>query len=402
METILSRRISQIKPSPTLSLSAAAHKLKAAGKSIINLTVGEPDFDTPSGIKQAAHLAITEGLTKYTAVDGTVELKQAIIDKFKRENQLLYQPQEVIVSTGAKQSIYNLMQVLLNPGDQVIIPAPYWVSYPDMARLAEAEPVIIHTNIQQNLKMSAEQLAASITPKTRLLIINSPSNPTGMVYNHSELEKLSEILRQHPQILILTDDIYEHIYWGSSVFENIVNVCPELSTRTIVLNGCSKAYAMTGWRIGFAAGPQNIIHAMANLQSQSTSSPNSIAQAAATAALTGDQACVKNMNAIYKKRHEFFLNGLNAIPGVNCLPAQGAFYCFPSFECFIGENKAFTDDSQLAAYLLDQAGIATVPGSAFGTPNHLRLSFATSEANLSLALEKLRNALASLHKTKTT
>ena len=393
MKITLSHRVLQIKPSPTLSLSAAANRLKASGKPIINLTVGEPDFDTPEFIKQAAHHALDQGCTKYTAVDGIASLKQAIVEKFKKENQLAYQANQVIVSSGAKQSIYNLMQALLNPGDEVIIPAPYWVSYPDMALLAEAKPVIIPTDMEQNLKITSTQLANAITPKTRLFILNSPSNPTGMVYTREELCELGNVLVENPQVFILSDDIYEHIYWGNHAFENILNVCPELVDRTIVLNGCSKAYAMTGWRIGYAAGPQEIIQAMANIQSQSTSNPNSIAQIAATAALTGDQTYVREMNETYQQRHRFFSQGLNDIPGVNCLSAMGAFYCFPSFANFIGKDKAFSSDYELADYLLNEANIATVPGSAFGTSGYLRLSFAIDEASLKEALRQLKEAL---------
>lgn len=396
MHIILSHRVSQIKPSPTLSLSAAANRLKASGKPIINLTVGEPDFDTPEFIKQAARLALDGGFTKYTAVDGMLRLKQAVIDKFKHENKLDYALDQVIVSSGAKQSIYNLMQSLLNPGDEVIIPAPYWVSYPDMALLAEAKPVFISGSIESCLKITPQQLEAAITEKTRLFIINSPSNPTGMVYTHAELNELAKILLRHPKVFILTDDIYEHIYWGNESFNNIINICPELYDRTLVLNGCSKAYAMTGWRIGYAGGSKEVIRAMSNIQSQSTSNPNSIAQFAAVAALTGKQDSVQHMNEIYHQRHTFFLAGLNDIPGVHCLPAQGAFYSFPSFHTFIGTNKKFGSDYELADYLLNNANVATVPGSAFGTPGYLRLSYALDNASLKKALTQLKVALAGL------
>ncbi len=396
MHINLSHRVSQIKPSPTLSLSAAANRLKASGKPIINLTVGEPDFDTPEHIKQAARLALDQNCTKYTAVDGIPLLKQAVIDKFKWENQLDYALDQVIVSSGAKQSIYNLMQALLNPGDEVIIPAPYWVSYPDMALLAEAKPVFIAGSLESHLKITPQQLEAAITDKTRLFIINSPSNPTGMVYTATELRALASILLRHPLVFILTDDIYEHIYWGNESFKNILNACPELYDRTLVLNGCSKAYAMTGWRIGYAAGPKEVICAMANLQSQSTSSPNSIAQFAAVAALTGNQDCVQHMNMIYHQRHSFFSAELNQIPGVHCLPAQGAFYSFPSFHAFVGDNKKFASDYELADYLLNKANVATVPGSAFGAPGYLRLSYALDNASLEKALAQLKTALAGL------
>ncbi|MES2142133.1 MAG: pyridoxal phosphate-dependent aminotransferase [Pseudomonadota bacterium] len=396
MTIILSDRVAQIKPSPTLSLSAEANRLKALGKPIINLTVGEPDFDTPEFIKQAAHQALDQGCTKYTAVDGIPSLKQAIVDKFKKENKLDYQANQIIVSSGAKQSIYNLMQALLNPGDEVIIPTPYWVSYPDIALLAEAKPIYISTSIEQKLKITPQQLKKAITAKTRLFIINSPSNPTGMVYSREELIEIAKVLVENPHVFILTDDIYEHIYWGKQPFENIINVCPELYSRTLVLNGCSKAYAMTGWRIGYAAGPKKLIQAMANIQSQSTSNPNSIAQKAAQAALTGNQACVLEMNKIYEERHIFFSEGLNDIPGIKCLPAMGAFYSFPSFASFIGENKIFSNDYELADYLLKKANIATVPGSAFGAPGYLRLSFAVDKITLGKALGQLKLALAQL------
>ncbi|MDQ8039436.1 MAG: pyridoxal phosphate-dependent aminotransferase [Rickettsiella sp.] len=397
MTITLSRRVTQIKPSPTLRLSAEANRLKASGKPIINLTVGEPDFDTPEFIKRAAHQALDQGFTKYTAVDGIPSLKKAIIDKFKKENKLDYQTEQIIVSSGAKQSIYNLMQALLNPNDEVIIPAPYWVSYPDMALLAEAKPIYIPTSIEQKLKITPQQLSEAITDKTRLFIINSPSNPTGMVYSREELLELAKVLVGKPQVLILTDDIYEHIYWGKQPFENIINVCSELYSRTLVLNGCSKAYAMTGWRIGYTAGPKELIKAMANIQSQSTSNPNSIAQKAAEAALTGNQSCVQGMNKIYQKRHTFFSEGLNNIPGIKCLPAVGAFYCFPSCESFIGKNKAFSDDYKLADYLLEKANIATVPGSAFGAPGYLRLSFAIDQLILNKALNQLKEAFENLN-----
>ncbi len=398
MTITLSRRVTQIKPSPTLSLSATANRLKASGRPIINLTVGEPDFDTPKFIKQAAHQALDKGCTKYTAVDGIPSLKQAIVGKFKKGNKLDYQANQIIVSSGAKQSIYNLMQALLNPGDEVIIPAPYWVSYPDIALLAEAKPVYIATSIEQNLKITPQQLSEAITTRTRLVIINSPSNPSGMVYSRKELLELAKVLLKNPHVFILTDDIYEHIYWGKQPFENIINVCPELYSRTLVLNGCSKAYAMTGWRIGYAAGPQTLIEAMTNIQSQSTSNPNSIAQVAAREALTGDQTCVREMNRVYKERHDFFSEGLNNIPGIKCLPAMGAFYCFPSFENFIGDRnkKTFCNDQELADHLLKKADIATVPGSAFGAPGYLRLSFAIDKPSLEKALEKLKSTLAKL------
>jgi len=387
----LSNRTQRIKPSPTLALSARANQLKASGKDIINLTVGEPDFDTPEHIKEAARKALKDGFTKYTAVDGIPGLKKAITDKFVRENNLQYEPAQIIVSCGGKQSFYNLAQALLNEGDEVIIPAPYWVSYPDMVLLADGKPVIIPTTLEQNFKITASQLEQAITPKTKLLVINSPSNPTGMVYNREELTALAEALLRHPHVLIATDDMYEHIYWGKEPFVNILNVCPQLYGRTLVLNGVSKAYAMTGWRIGYAAGPKEIVTAMTNIQSQSTSNPNSIAQIAAQAALESNQQCIHEMNKLYHERYELMFNGLNSIPGVKCPAVDGAFYSFPDMQQFIG-NK-FKSDYELAEYLLMEAGVASVPGSAFGTPGGLRLSFATNNEILQKALVRIRQAL---------
>lgn len=390
----LANRTQRIKPSATLALSARANQLKAAGQDIINLTVGEPDFDTPEHIKDAARKALQDGFTKYTAVDGIPSLKKAIVNKFAQENQLTYEPSQIIASSGGKQSFYNLAQVLLNTGDEVIIPAPYWVSYPDMVLLADGTPVIIPTSIEQHFKITAEQLEQAITPKTKLLVLNSPSNPTGMVYSHAELSALAAVLLKHPQVLIATDDMYEHIYWGQEPFVNILNVCPDLYDRTIVLNGVSKAYAMTGWRIGYAAGPKAIITAMTNIQSQSTSNPNSIAQVAAQAALEADQTCVSEMNQLYRQRYELMFNGLNQIAGVKCPPAEGAFYSFPDMQYFIGGRCK--DDLALAEYLLTEAGVACVPGSAFGTPGCLRFSFATNLEILQKALTRLQSALAKI------
>lgn len=390
----LAERVLRIKPSITLSFAARANRLKAEGKDIINLTVGEPDFDTPEHIKEAARKALKDGLTKYTPVDGTVGLKKAIVDKFARENNLIYEPAQVIVSNGAKQSIYNVLAALLNQGDEVIIPAPYWVSYPDMVLLNDGQPVFIPTTAVQHFKITPDQLEQAINAKTRLLILNSPSNPSGMAYTKAELAALGEILLKHPHVYIATDDMYEHIYWAEEPFANIVNACPELYDRTIVINGVSKAYAMTGWRIGYAAGPKAIIAGMANIQSQNTSGPNSIAQAAAEVALSSDQQCVKDMNKAYHHRHEFVCNGLNKIKGIHCLPVDGTFYSFPSIEGLLGEK--FQHDYELADYLLNQFGIATIPGSPFGVSGCLRLSFATSKTILEKALTRLENAVASL------
>ena len=385
----LADRVMRVKPSPTLAITARAAALKAAGKDIIGLGAGEPDFDTPAHIKAAAIQAINNGFTKYTAVDGTAELKQAVINKFKHDNDLSYQPAQVLVSCGGKQSFYNLAQALLNAGDEVIIPAPYWVSYPDMVLLADGQPVIIDTAYEQAFKLNPAQLDAAITPKTRLLVLNSPSNPTGQTYSKVELAALGEVLRKHPHVLIATDDMYEHILWADEAFSNIVNVCPDLYERCIVLNGVSKAYAMTGWRIGYAAGPKSLIKAMKKIQSQSTSNPTSIAQVAAQAALEGDQTCIQSMLKTFKERHDMVVEGLNNINGIECLPSTGTFYAFPKVNGLIARLEGIEDDLQLAEYLIEHAGLALVPGSAFGSPGYMRLSYATSTENLQAAIQRL-------------
>jgi len=388
----LSQRVQRVKPSPTLAVDARAKALRAAGEDIINLGAGEPDFDTPEHIKAAAVQAIADGQTKYPPVDGTAGLKQAVIDKFKRDNGLEYTAEQILVSSGGKQSFYNLAQAMLDDGDEVIIPAPYWVSYPDMVLLADATPVIVSAGIEQNFKLQAEQLEAAITDKTRLLVLNSPSNPTGVSYRRAELEALAEVLLRHPQILIATDDMYEHILWTDEAFCNIVTVCPELYDRTIVLNGVSKAYSMTGWRIGYAAGPADLIKAMKKVQSQSTSGACSIAQAAAQAALEGDQQCVANMTVEFKKRHDWLLDALNALPGITCLPSDGTFYAFPDMREAM-QALGCKDDIEFTAKLLDEAKVALVPGSAFGAPGHMRLSYATSMEMLSSAVSRMREML---------
>jgi aspartate aminotransferase len=389
----LSHRVQRIKPSPTLAVTARAAELRAAGKDIIGLGAGEPDFDTPDHIKQAAIRAIERGDTRYTAVDGTAALKSAIINKFRRDNGLEYQPDQILVSCGGKQSFYNLVQALLNPGDEVIIPAPYWVSYPDMVRLADGEPVIIKAGLEQLFKITPEQLQAAITAKTRLVVLNSPSNPTGVAYSRDELRALAEVLLQHPQVLVATDDMYEHILWSDQPFSNILNVCEELYPRTMVLNGVSKAYAMTGWRIGYAGGPKQLIQAMKKVQSQSTSNPASISQAAAQEALDGDQSCIAPMLKAFRARHDFVVRALNDIPGVRCAQADGTFYSFPDVSAVIKRLDGVNDDVELAEYLLREAGVALVPGSAFGAPGYVRLSFATSMQVLEDALGRLKRAL---------
>ncbi|BCK87758.1 aspartate aminotransferase [Sideroxyarcus emersonii] len=394
----LSTRVQAIKPSPTLAVTARAAKLKAEGKDIIGLGAGEPDFDTPQHIKDAAIAAINKGFTKYTAVGGTPSLKAAIIAKFKRDNGLDYTPKQILVSCGGKQSFFNLVLATINPGDEVIIPAPYWVSYPDIVLIAEGKPVIVQAGIEQGFKMTPAQLAAAITPKTKMVVINSPSNPSGAVYSMEDLKALGEVLRKHPNILISTDDMYEHIALTDAKFANILNACPDLYPRTMVLNGVSKAYAMTGWRIGYAAGPENIITAMENVQSQSTSNPTSISQVAAEAALNGDQGCIAPMLKAFRERHVYVVNTLNKIPGLSCIMAGGAFYAFPDARQAIatlhkkGTIKEATDIA-LSEYLLVEAGVAVVPGSAFGSEGYIRLSFATSMDNLQKALERMAKAL---------
>jgi len=394
-EITLSQRVQRVKPSPTLAVSARAAELRAAGADIIGLGVGEPDFDTPEHIKQAAIRAIQQGATRYTAVDGTAELKNAIINKFQRDNGLNYQPDQILVSCGGKQSFYNLAQALLNPGDEVIIPAPYWVSYPDMVKLADGEPVFIRAGLEQTFKITPEQLDAAITHKTRLFVINSPSNPTGVTYNREELKGLADVLVNHPHVLIATDDMYEHILWCKEPFANIVNVCEELFPRTVVLNGVSKAYAMTGWRIGYAGGPRTLIQAMKKVQSQSTSNPAAVSQAAAQQALDGDQSCIQPMLTAFKERHDYVVQALNRIPGVRCTESDGTFYSFPDFSEAIASLEGVNDDVELAEFFLQKAGVALVPGSAFGAPGYLRLSFATSMEVLETAIGRLKRALSS-------
>ncbi len=394
----LSKRVQAIKPSPTLAVTARAAKLKAEGKDIIGLGAGEPDFDTPQHIKDAAIAAINKGYTKYTAVGGTPSLKQAVIAKLKRDNGLDYTAKQILVSCGGKQSFFNLALAVINPGDEVIIPAPYWVSYPDIVIIAEGKPVIVQAGIEQGFKMTPAQLEAAITAKTKMVVINSPSNPSGAVYTLEDLQALGDVLRKHPNILIATDDMYEHIALTDAKFVNILDACPDLYARTMVLNGVSKAYAMTGWRIGYAAGPEHIITAMENVQSQSTSNPTSISQVAAEAALNGSQDCIKPMLKAFRERHVFVVQGLNNIPGLKCLMAGGAFYAFPDARQAIatlhqrGIIKASTDIA-LSEYLLVEAGVAVVPGSAFGSEGYIRLSFATSMDNLRSALERIGKAL---------
>lgn len=392
MEIELSQRVQNVKPSPTLAVTTRANEMRAAGHDIVGLGAGEPDFDTPQHIKDAAAAAMASGYTKYTAVDGTPGLKKAIIEKFKRDNGLEYGMNQVLVSSGGKHSIFNLLQALINPGDEVIIPAPYWVSYPDMTILAEGVPVIVKAGIEQGFKLKPEQLEAAITEKTKLFFLNSPSNPTGVHYSDEELKALGEVLLRHPHVLVATDDMYEHIIWDGK-FSNILNHTPELFDRTIVLNGVSKAYSMTGWRIGYAGGPAKLIGAMKKIQSQSTSNPTSIAQYAAQAALEGDQGFITDMVKVFKERHDFVLAELLKIEGVECLPCQGTFYIFPDFSKVIERLDGISNDLELGEYLIEKANVAMVPGSAFGADGHMRISFATSMENLQKALSRLQNTL---------
>ena len=393
MSITLSSRVKAVKPSPTLAVTARAAAMRAAGKDMIGLGAGEPDMDTPEHIKAAAVKALANGFTKYTAVDGIPSLKNAIIAKFKNDNGLDYTPKQILVSCGGKQSSYNLTQALLNPGDEVIIPAPYWVSYPDMVLLADGVPVMIETAQAQRFKISPEQLRKAITPKTRLIFINSPSNPSGIAYTLEELKALGDVLKEFPNIIIATDDMYEHILWQRGTFANILNAHPELYERTVVMNGVSKAYSMTGWRIGYAGGPADLIEAMCTIQSQSTSNPTSISQVAAETALTGDQSFIENMCVEFKKRHDYVVAELNTIAGVDCIPTDGTFYVFPNVKGLIDKLEGITDDLGFSEFLIEKAGVALVPGSAFGCPGHIRISIATSMANLQNALERIKNTI---------
>ena len=388
----VSKRVQRVKPSPTVALTGRVAQLKAEGKDIVSLGAGEPDFDTPVHIADAGVEAIRKGFTRYTPVEGNADLKDAIIGKFRRENGLEYQRKQILVSTGAKQTIFNLILALIDPGDEVVIPAPYWVSYPDMALLADGVPVTPYAGADQGYKITAAQLESAITPKTRLFILNSPNNPTGAAYTRAELRALGEVLMKHPRVVICTDDMYEHIYWGNEPFVSLAQVCPELYERTVTTNGVSKAYAMTGWRIGYCGGPVELVTAMSIIQSQSTSNPSSIAQKAAVVALNADQKCVSDMNEHFKKRHDFIVAGLNQLPGVSCLKGAGTFYAFANIESAMKLIGA-ADDNAFAELLLNQGGVAVVPGSGFGAPGHMRLSFACSMETLQEALRRMEKVL---------
>jgi aspartate aminotransferase len=384
----LASRLARIRPSATVSITARAQRLREQGRDVIVLSVGEPDCPTPEHIKAAASAALARNDTKYTPVDGSRLLKEAIVAKLERDNGLRYAPEQVLVSTGAKQSCYNACLALLNPGDEAIVVAPYWVSYPDMVRLADAEPVIVETTAQQGFKLTPTQLASALTPKTRLLILNSPCNPTGAVYSAAEWRALGDVLREHPGVVVLSDEIYEHIQWTGAAFASFAAVCPELYDRTLTVNGMSKGYAMSGWRIGYAAGPQPVIKAMTSLQGQSTTNACTISQAAAREALVGDQACVGEMCAEFKRRHDYFFARLRGLPGFECVRADGTFYLFPNVEAAMRAKRVATD-VELCERFLDDAGVALVPGTAFGAPGHVRLSFAASVSTLDAAARRL-------------
>ncbi|MGB3553346.1 MAG: pyridoxal phosphate-dependent aminotransferase [Jannaschia sp.] len=390
----LSDTLSRVKPSPTIAVTNKARELRAAGRDIIGLGAGEPDFDTPNNIKEAGIRAISEGHTKYTAVDGIPELKQAICDKFRRDNGLDYTPSQVTVGTGGKQVIYNALVATLNPGDEVVIPAPYWVSYPDMVLLAGGVPVVAEAGLETGFKLTPEVLEAAITPATKWLIFNSPSNPTGAAYSAAELRGLTDVLLRHPHVWILTDDMYEHLVFDNFVFATPAQVEPELYDRTLTMNGVSKAYAMTGWRIGYAAGPEELIAAMRKVQSQSTSNPCSISQWAAVEALTGTQSFIRPNQALFKRRRDLVVTGLNACPGIDCPVPEGAFYVYPSIADCIGRTSAggteIADDETFATALLEEEGVAVVFGAAFGLSPHFRVSYATSEGALEEACSRIR------------
>jgi aspartate aminotransferase len=375
-----------------MAVTALAAELRAAGRDIIGLGAGEPDFDTPQHIKDAAIEAINKGDTKYTNVDGTPALKKAIIDKFKRENELDYAPNQILVSSGGKQSCYNVCMAVLNEGDECVIPAPYWVSYPDMVLLADGVPVPVMAGLDQGFKITPAQLKAALTDRTRLMFLNSPSNPTGAAYTKAELQALGAVLRDYPQVLIATDDMYEHIYWADEPFTSFAQANPDLYDRTLTMNGVSKAYAMTGWRIGYCGGPANIVKAMKDIQSQSTSNPVSISQAASVAALTGGTECIQEMLVHFRKRHDYLVAALNDIPGFKCAPGAGTFYAFPDVSEAMAA-KGCAEDTDFSALLLNEGEVALVPGSAFGAPGYIRLSFATSMEKLEGAIERIKRVM---------
>ncbi len=394
--SVLARRLERIKPSPTIAVTSRARELKAAGRDVIGLGAGEPDFDTPEHIKEAAAKAMADGQTKYTAVDGTPELKAAICEKFRRDNNLAYKPSEISVGAGGKQVLFNALLATLNPGDEVLIPAPYWVSYPDMVLLAEGTPRILRTTVADSFKLKPEALNEAIGPKTKWLILNSPSNPSGAAYTPAELRELSEVLTRHPQVWVMTDDIYEKIIYGDFIFSTIAEVEPGLRDRILTVNGVSKVYSMTGWRIGFGGGPAELIKAMAKIQSQSTTNPASISQAAALAALSGDESFLKEWISVFQRRRDMVVSALNAISGIECQTPEGAFYVYPSCTGLIGrktkDGTELKDSSDVATWLLNSTGVAVVPGTAFGLDPHFRISYATSDGALKDACGRIKQA----------
>lgn len=398
--SIVADRLSRIKPSPTIAVTNKARELKAAGRDVIGLGAGEPDFDTPDFVKDAAKAAIDAGDTKYTAVDGTPALKDAIIEKFKRDNDLSYERDQITVGTGGKQVLYNALMATVNPGDEIIIPAPYWVSYPDMVLLAEGAPVIVDCPAENSFKLRAEDLEAAITPKTKWLIFNSPSNPTGGAYSHDELKAITDVLLKYPHVHVMTDDMYEHLVYDGFVFATPAQVEPQLYDRTLTINGVSKSYAMTGWRIGYAGGPRAIIKAIAKIQSQSTSNPCSISQAAAVAALNGDQSFLEERNEAFKARRDLVVDMLNAAEGIECIKPEGAFYVYPSCKGCIGKKtpagKTIETDEDFVTYLLEDQGVAAVHGEAFGLSPHFRISYATSTEALTEACKRIQTACSAL------
>ena len=397
--SIISDSLKRIKPSPTIAVTQKAKELQAAGKDVIGLGAGEPDFDTPDNIKKAAIDAIQSGDTKYTAVDGTKDLKEAIVKKFKRENNLNYSIDQITVGAGGKHVIYNLMMATLNKGDEVIIPAPYWVSYPDIVLLAGANPIVIECSEEQGFKLSAKDLEAKITNNTKWLILNSPSNPTGSCYSEQEIKNLSQVLKRNPHVNILSDDIYEHITYDNFKFFTIAQI-PEIKNKVITMNGVSKSYAMTGWRIGYAAGDKDIIKAIAKIQSQSTTNPSSISQAAAVEALNGKQDFIPVRAKAFQERRDFVVNSLNAIEGISCLKPEGAFYVFPNCKGLIGKKdksgKKITNDTEFVQSLLENNDVAVVQGSAFGLEGFFRISYATSMEKLEIAMKRIKSFCESL------
>jgi len=399
--SIVADRLGRIKPSPTLAVTAKVNELKAAGRNIIGLGAGEPDFDTPDFVKEVAYQAIKDGQTKYTNVDGTPELKDVIIAKFKRDNNLSYERNQITVGTGGKQVLYNALMASVNPGDEVIIPAPYWVSYPDMALLAEGEPVIVECSGDNQFKLQPADLEAAITPKTKWLIMNSPSNPTGGAYTWDEMKALTDVLMRHPHVYVMSDDMYEHIVYDGFKFCTPAEVEPALMERTLTCNGVSKSYAMTGWRIGYAGGPADLIKAMSKIQSQSTSNPSSVSQAAAVGALNGDQSFLNERNDAFKARRDLVVGMLNDAEGLECLTPEGAFYVYPSCAGVIGkttsDGKLIESDEDFVTYLLESEGVACVQGAAFGLSPYFRISYATSEDALTEACKRIQKACAALN-----